>query len=224
MNTVLSNKKTESNVDITSALSKRAFLLAVFTIVYNLIEGLVAVFFGYTDESLTLFGFGVDSFIEVISGLGIAHMIIRIKRNPDSDRDEFERTALKITGFSFYALVIGLIATSTQKLISGEKPETTLAGVILSVVSIAIMWALMQAKLKVGNALNSSPIIADAHCTKVCIYMSVVLLIASGVYELTGFGFVDVLGSLGLAYLSFNEGRECFEKARTNKSCTCEDN
>ena len=72
-------------------LYKIAFRLSLFTIVYNLIEGLVAVIFGYKDESLTLFGFGVDSFIEVISGFGIAHMVLRIRQNPASDRDNLKR-------------------------------------------------------------------------------------------------------------------------------------
>lgn len=209
--------------DNLQSLYKRAFILSIFTIVYNLGEGLVAVLFGYKDESLTLFGFGVDSFIEVISGLGIAHMVTRIRRDPASNRDKFEKTALTVTGLSFYALVLGLVASSVYKTYSGEKPETALVGVILSLISIAIMLALMFAKLRVGRALNSNPIIADARCTKVCVYMSVVLLIASAVYELTNVAYVDILGSLALAYLSFREGRECFEKAKSNASCACVD-
>ena len=209
--------------DNLQSLYKRAFILSIFTIVYNLGEGLVAVLFGYKDESLTLFGFGVDSFIEVISGLGIAHMVSRIQRDPTSNRDKFEKRALTITGLSFYTLVLGLVATSVHKLFTGEKPETTFVGVILSLISIAVMLALMSAKIRVGQALNSNPIIADARCTKVCVYMSVVLLIASAVYELTNVAYIDILGSLALAYLSFREGRECFEKTKSNASCTCVD-
>jgi divalent metal cation (Fe/Co/Zn/Cd) transporter len=204
-------------------LYKIAFRLAVFTIVYNLLEGLVAMFFGYADESLTLFGFGVDSFIEVISGLGIAHMVLRVQRDPDGPRDGFERTALKVTGYSFYALVLGLLMSSVHNIVTGQKPEATLIGVIISVISIAVMLGLIWGKMKVGRALHSDAIIADAQCTKVCVYMSVVLLIASAAYELTGIAYVDILGSLGLAYLSFNEGRECFEKAKSDKLCSCED-
>jgi divalent metal cation (Fe/Co/Zn/Cd) transporter len=213
--------KTNIASDHSNTLYRLAFKLAVFTILYNVVEGLVAVFFGYRDESLTLFGFGIDSFIEVISGVGIAHMVSRIRQNPDSETDKFEKTALRVTGFSFYALVAGLAATSVHKLLTGQKPETTLVGVVISLISIGIMVALMRAKTKVGKALHSEPIIADAHCTKVCIYMSVVLLIASAVYEVTKIGYTDILGSMALAYLSFNEGRECFEKVRNNTSCAC---
>lgn len=70
-------------------LYKTAFGLALFTIIFNIAEGLFSTFFGYEDESLALFGFGLDSFIEVISGLGIAHMILRIRSNPEGTRDNF---------------------------------------------------------------------------------------------------------------------------------------
>ena len=203
-------------------LYKLAFGLAVFTIIYNVIEGIISIYFGYEDESLTLFGFGADSFIEVISGLGIAHMVLRIQRQPDSNRDGFERTALRITGFSFYGLVIGLIATSIYNIYVGHKPETTLLGVIISLISIMVMWALIIAKTKVGKQLHSEAILADVECARVCIYMSVILLVSSGIYELTKFAYVDSIGAIGIVYLSFKEGKECFEKAKSNKHCSCE--
>jgi divalent metal cation (Fe/Co/Zn/Cd) transporter len=200
-----------------------ALELAVFTILYNIGEGLISMYFGYQDESLTLFGFGADSFIEVLSGFGIAHMVLRIRKNPESNRDDFERTALMVTGYAFYMLVIGLAATSMYNLWIGRKPETTLWGVIIALISIAVMWILVVRKRKIGRHLNSAAMLADVECTKVCIYMSLVLLVSSGVYELTRFAFIDTLGTLGLAYLSFKEGRECFEKAKGNSHCSCED-
>ena len=215
----------ESDIAVQYSDSKRlykiAFVLAVFTILYNIAEGLISMYFGFKDESLTLFGFGADSFIEVFSGLGIAHMVLRIQRQPTSNRDNFERTALTITGYSFYALVIGLLGTSMYNIWIGRTPETTLWGVIISLLSITVMWALVHGKSKVGRRLNSDAILADAECTKVCISMSVILLISSGVYELTKFAFVDIMGTLGLAYLSFKEGRECFEKVKKNSHCSC---
>ena len=85
-----------------------ALWLALFTIFYNLAEGLVSIYFGVQDEALTLFGFGIDSFIEVLSGVGILVMVTRIRRNPGTPRSQFERTALRITGTSFYLLSAGL--------------------------------------------------------------------------------------------------------------------
>jgi len=197
-----------------------ALLLGFFTVFYNLIEGLVSVYFGVSDETIALFGFGVDSFIEVTSGIGIVAMILRIRQNPDTPRSEFEKTALRITGTSFYILAAGLALTAIINIATGHKPETTVAGAIISIISIAVMWALVAAKRKVGRALNSAPILADANCTLTCIYMSIVLLAASLIYQFTGFGFVDSLGALGLIYFSYNEGKEAFEKA-AGLECAC---
>jgi divalent metal cation (Fe/Co/Zn/Cd) transporter len=200
-----------------------ALWLAFFTIFYNLAEGLVSIYFGVEDEALTLFGFGIDSFIEVMSGAGILAMVTRIRRNPQTDRSQFERAALRVTGTSFYLLAAGLGLTAVYNLLTGHKPQATLPGLVISIISIAVMWALVLGKRRVGRALASAPILADANCTMVCIYMSLVLLAASLVYQFTGFGFVDSLGALGLIYFSVSEGREAFEKAAGLESCCGEE-
>ena len=178
-------------------------------------------FLGYEDETLTLFGFGVDSFIEVLSGIGIGIMIQRIKSNPNSPKSEFETTALKITGTAFYLLSLGLLAGIVASVATRHKPETTFWGVVISLISIAVMIWLMNAKKSTGRKLHSDPIISDANCTKICVYMSVVLLISSLIYELTGFAYADVIGATGLIWFSFSEGKEAFEKAK-GISCCCE--
>ena len=190
-----------------------ALWLAFFTIFYNLAEGLISIYIGYSDETITLFGFGVDSFIEVLSGIGILAMVLRIRGHPETSRSQFEKSALRVTGASFYLLVAGLAITSIYNLFTAHKPTTTLPGLIISLISIMVMWALVTGKRKVGGALNSQPILSDANCTMVCIYMSVVLLASSLVYQFTGFGFVDSIGALGLIYFSYSEGKESFEKA-----------
>jgi divalent metal cation (Fe/Co/Zn/Cd) transporter len=199
-----------------------ALWLAVFTVFYNIAEGVISIFFGISDEALTLFGFGVDSFIEVMSGIGILAMVIRIQQNPDAPRSRFEITALRVTGISFYLLAVGLGASAIYNLFTAHKPETTLPGLIISAVSIGMMWLLVIGKRKVGRALNSIPILSDANCTLVCIYMSVILLASSFIYALTGLGFVDSIGALGLIYFSIKEGREAFDKAN-GIECDCED-
>jgi len=204
-------------------LYRQAYWLSLFTIFYNIIEGVVSMALGYEDETLALFGFGVDSFIEVISGLGIAIMILRIRQNPDSSKSTFEITALKVTGTAFYLLSAGLLVGIVLNLVTNHKPETTFWGIIISLVSILVMVWLMYAKKSVGKQLNSEPIIADSNCTKICVYMSIVLLASSLIYELTGFAYADVIGAAGLVWFSVSEGREAFEKAK-GKSCSCDHN
>ena len=201
-------------------LYARANFLAVFTVVYNFIEGVVSLWLGAADETLALFGFGVDSFIEVISAIGVWHMLKRIRANNGETRDEFEQRALRITGGSFHVLSSGLLVTALLSIVRQHKPQTTIWGIAVSAASILFMWALTRNKVKVGRALNSAAILADAACSRACVYLSLVLLVASLGYELTGIGSLDALGAILIAWLCWREGREAFGKAR-GVACCC---
>jgi divalent metal cation (Fe/Co/Zn/Cd) transporter len=201
-------------------LYRTASLLALITIFYNIAEGVVSVWFGAEDETIALFGFGLDSFVEVISGIGIWHMVRRLGTGEHDDRDPFERRALRITGGAFYLLACGMVVTAVVSIVQGHRPETTRWGIIVSVVSIASMWLLMHYKVKVGTALNSPAILADAACTRTCLQLSVVLLAASAGFALTGIGCLDAVGSILIACLSIREGREALQKAR-GLACSC---
>ncbi len=199
-----------------------ASTLALITIFYNIGEGLVSVFFGLEDGSMSLFGFGLDSFVEVVSGIGIWHMIRRIRRQGGENPDRFEQRALRITGTAFFVLTAGLVVTAVIDLYRGHKPESAFWGIVVSVISIASMWLLIRAKVNVGKALNSQAILADAACTRACLQLSFVLLVASVGYKLTGLGGIDSAGALIIGGLCFREGREAFEKARVKSfACAC---
>ncbi|TWJ18768.1 cation transporter [Geobacter argillaceus] len=198
----------------------RANFLALLTIGYNVVEGVVSMALGAADETLALFGFGVDSFIEVISAVGVWHMIRRIRQNSYETRDAFEQRALRITGGAFYLLTAGLVATATLNLVLQHRPATTFWGVVVSLVSISFMWLLIHHKTRVGTALNSPAMLADAACSKACMYLSLVLLVASVGFQLTGIGSLDALGALLISWLSWKEGREAFGKA-AGMSCSC---
>jgi divalent metal cation (Fe/Co/Zn/Cd) transporter len=207
------------------ALYRTVSLLALITIYYNLAEGVVSVWFGAEDETISLFGFGLDSFVEVISGIGIWHMVRRLGQGDQPNPDKFEQKALRITGSAFYLLAAGLVATAVISIMQGHRPETTRWGIIVGLISIFSMWALIHYKVKVGKELNSPAILADAACTRTCLQLSVVLLAASTGYALTGIGYLDAVGSLVIAILSIREGREAFQKARgiaCSCSCSCD--
>lgn len=198
----------------TERLYRTAAILALITIFYNILEGVVSAWFGFEDESLALFGFGLDSFVEVVSGAGIWHMVRRQMNNPDRNPDEFEQRALRITGFSFYALAVGLLVTAVYDALHMHAPTTTFWGVVVSCISIVSMWLLIRQKVKVGNALGSQAILADAACTRVCLLLSVILLVSSVGYQLTGIGWLDSAGAIGIGWFCFKEGKEAFDKAR----------
>ena len=202
---------------MTGKLWQNAMLLAILTIVFNIAEGLVSIWFGVSDDMLTLFGFGVDSFIETISAVGVAVMITRIRNNPDTDKSRFEITSLKITGWCFYSLAVLLAAGAVFNLLQGHKPESTLPGVIISLISIASMLGLIVAKKRLGMKLSCPPLIADANCNLVCVYMSLVLLVASGAFALFHLGWIDTAGTAGIIFFSVKEGRESLEKVKALK-------
>jgi divalent metal cation (Fe/Co/Zn/Cd) transporter len=201
-------------------LNSRASYLALFTIIFNLFEGVVSVWMGAADETLALFGFGLDSFVEVISAVGVWHMLRRIRASGEETHDEFERRALRITGAAFYVLTIGLVLTAITSILQHHRPETTVWGIVISAVSISFMWYLIRQKTRVGRALGSQAILADAACSRACVYLSVVLMISSIGYELTGIGSLDSAGAIIIAWLAFREGREAFKKAE-GLDCSC---
>ena len=92
---------------------------------------------GLKDQTFSLFGFGLDSFVEVISAVGVWHMLRRQAKSHESEHDAFERTALRITGTSFYLLAAGLLLTAAVNIYQGHKPETTIWGTIIGAISIA---------------------------------------------------------------------------------------
>jgi len=120
----------------------RATWLAYLTVFYNLAEGLVSVYFGWSDESLSLFGFGVDSFIESLSASGIIVMLNRIRNNEDSSRPRFERVALRITAVSFWVLGVGLLYGIVYNIMHKEEPVTTVHGIVIALLSIIFMMYL----------------------------------------------------------------------------------
>ena len=201
-------------------LYRLASALALVTVVYNLLEGALSSWLGYADETLALFGFGLDSFVEVISGAGIWHMVRRQRESIDVDHDLFERRALKITGGGFYLLAAGLAVSGGYDGFSGHAPKTTVWGIVVACVSILSMWLLNRYKVRVGKALGSQALLADAACTRVCLYLSVILLVSSAGYQLTGVAWLDAAGAFAISWFCLKEGREAFAKAR-GVSCCC---
>lgn len=198
----------------TEKLYRLALGLSIFTIIYNTLEGLFSVLLGGKDESLTLFGFGLDSIIEVISGIGIFTMIRRIQKSPLTNKSRGEIIALNITGYSFYVLIGLLMVSSVLAVVKHHHPVTTFWGIIISLISITVMLVLVRLKIHTGQKLDSKAIIADGNCTMVCVYMSVVLLVSSLIYHWTHLAYADVIGSLALCWFCFNEGREALEDAK----------
>ena len=195
-------------------LLARANLLAILTIGYNLVEGGIAVALGGADETLALFGFGVDSFIEVISAVGVWHMLRRIRANQGETLDAFEQRALRITGGAFYALTAGAGADGRAQHHSTAPAGDDLLGDrrLPGVHVLHVAADPLQNPGRDGAEFPGDP--GRCGLLQACVYLSVVLLIASVGFELTGIGSLDAIGALLIAWFSWKEGREAFGKAR----------
>ena len=176
---------------------------------------------GAHDETLTLFGFGLDSIIEVISGVGIFIMIQRVWRSNGKNKSQGEILALKITGISFYVLTGLLITSSIMAIVTRHHPLTTFRGTVISVISMTVMLILARQKINTGRKLDSKAIISDGKCTMVCLYMSLILFVSSLLYQWTQLAYLDVLGCLGLSWFCYHEGKEALEGARNLESTGC---
>jgi hypothetical protein len=130
---------------------KLALGLSIFTIVYNTLEGVVSVFMGAHDETLTLFGFGLDSIIEVISGVGIFIMIRRIQRKVESSKSKGEITALKITGYSFYGLIALLVISSVLAIVTHHHPATTIWGAMRAMHRLFVAGVTVPVRKRPGH-------------------------------------------------------------------------
>jgi divalent metal cation (Fe/Co/Zn/Cd) transporter len=145
------------------ALAHRGRRLEYFTIVWNSLEGLVAVAAGNIAGSVSLVAFGMDSFIEVTSG---ATLLWRMSVDADVERRELnEKLSLRIVGICFLALAVYIAYESVADSIKKTAPEHSIPGIVLACVSLIVMPILSRAKKKIGNALSSKAMNADARQT-----------------------------------------------------------
>ena len=187
-----------------AAMARRGSRLEYFTIVWNSLEGVVALVAGRMAGSIALVGFGVDSFIEVASG---AALLWRMSADADVERRErYEKRALRIVGLCFVLLAAYVAYESLSDLVRRHAPERSIPGVALACVALIVMPLLSRAKRKVGNALGSSAMNADAKQTEFCAYLSAILLIGLFLNALFGLWWADPVAALVMAPIIANEG------------------
>jgi divalent metal cation (Fe/Co/Zn/Cd) transporter len=196
----------ESAVSDRTVVAHRGRKLEYFTIAWNSIEGLLAVAMGLIAGSTSLVGFGLDSFIEVASG---SVLLWRMAVDADVHRRELnEKRALRIVGICFLLLAAYIAYESGMDLVSRRAPEPSVPGIILACVSLMVMPLLSRAKRKVGHALASSAMHADAKQTEFCTYLSAILIAGLLLNALFGLWWADPVAALMMVPIIAIEGLE----------------
>ena len=194
------------------SVARRGKRLEYFTIAWNTLEGLVAVISGAMAGSVSLVGFGVDSFIEVTSG---STLLWRMSVDADErSRERNEKLSLKIIGSCFLALAVYVAYESASDLFSRKQPEHSIPGIVLACVSLVVMPLLSRAKKKVGDSLSSAAMHADAKQNDFCVYLSAILLVGLLLNAGLGWWWADPTAALVMVPIIAKEGIDGI-KART---------
>ncbi|MGO4597606.1 cation transporter [Terrabacter sp. 2RAF25] len=184
-----------------AALVRRARLLAGASVAYNVVEAVVAIASGRVADSTALVGFGLDSTGEVMSGLVILWQFGR------PVPEEREHLARRLIAVSFFALAAYVAFESVRALVNRDQPDTSVAGIVLACLSLAVMPLLSHWQRRTGRELGSGAVVADGTQTLLCTYLSAVLLAGLLANALLGWWWLDAIAALVIAGVAVREGR-----------------
>lgn len=186
-------------------LGRRAQLLAATSVSYNIVEAVIAMASGLAAGSVALIGFGLDSVVEVMSGLIILWQFRH--RMPETR----ESQALRLLAFSFFALATYVAVSSIRALIGGNVAEHSPVGIGLAVASLIVMPFISFAQRRTGKALGSNAVVADGTQTLLCTYLSAVLLLGLVLNSTLGWSWADPVAGLIIAGVAVREGVEAWQ-------------
>lgn len=193
----------------TEQLTRRALRLAKFTVVYNIVEGLVSITAGITAGLVSLIGFGFDSGIESATAILVGIRLAARLRHGEADEVK-ERRALKFVSVTFFILAAYVVTAGIRDLVVGERPSPSPVGIGLLIASVIVMPILATMKKRVGTTLGDSLILADAAETRICVLLSVSTLLGLTLFALTGAAWIDPIAGFVIALFAINEGREAW--------------
>jgi divalent metal cation (Fe/Co/Zn/Cd) transporter len=196
--------------------ARRGRRLEYFTIAWNALEGFIALIAGAIASSISLLGFGVDSYIEVVSG---AALLWRMSTDANAlTRERNEKIALRIVGICFLGLAAYVAYDSLNDLVQKHAPERSVPGAALAFVSLIVMPLLSRAKKAVADALASAAMNADARQTEFCAYLSAILLIGLLLNAILGLWWADPVAALLMVPII---GKEGVERLRVRSCGNC---
>ena len=196
---------------------RRGVRLEWFTIVYNSLEGLIALAAGFLSGSIALVGFGFDSAIEVTSG---AALLWRLRGDEsERTRERHEAVALRIVGVCFLLLALYVSYDALQSLVSHAAPRRSLPGIVLAIASLIVMPMLALAKRRVAGQIASAALTADARQTQLCTYLSGILLLGLVLNASLGWWWADPVAALAMVPIIAKEGSDALRGRTCCAAC-----
>jgi divalent metal cation (Fe/Co/Zn/Cd) transporter len=187
-----------------------AVRLEGITVIWNIAEGAIGLFAATLARSPALFAFGIDSFVETISGAVVGWRLLdELNSRPEHRTERIERLTSRIAGVLLLVLAIYIAVDSSVRLVGrSAKPKESLMGIAVTAVALATMPLLGRAKLRCANAIGSSALRADAYETISCAWLSGTTLVGLGLNALFGWWWADPLAALALIPLLVRESSE----------------
>jgi cation diffusion facilitator family transporter len=189
-----------------------ALHLSYFTVAYNFLEGLLSIIAGILSGSIALVGFGLDSFIESLSGSVMIWRFYESRHFSDEEHERREKIAIKLISYSFFVFGAYVLYESLKKLYLVEAPEPSILGIIIAIVSIIVMPILYYQKQQVGKTIESSSLLADSKQTLTCVFLSVALLLGLLLNYLFGIWWADPIVGLFIVIFLFKEGYNTYKE------------
>lgn len=187
-----------------ATLHRRVRLIVAFTITYNVIEAIIALWAGVLASSAALIGFGLDSVVEVLSALAVAWQFTR------KDPERWERATVRAIGIAFFVLAAYVIADAALTLAGISEVDHSPLGISITTLSLLVMPLLAWFEFRTGKELGSKSVQADARQLVLCIYLSGAVLIGLLLNSLFGWMWADSVAALVVAALAIREGIEAW--------------
>lgn len=208
-------------------LKRRALVLSILSLAYNVLEGLVAVWLGWLAGSIALIGFALDSLAESLSAAVMVWRFGHRRQMTEDEEDQVEGRAVVLVGWTFLILGGYVMYESLTKLFAHEPPSPSFWGMVMAAVSLVIMPGLAYWKRRLGEALGSRCLVADSKETLVCSWLSASLLAGLGLNYLWGLWWADPVVGLVIVFYLFREGYELLMGEAEGEGCggcgTCPD-
>ena len=190
------------------ALYHRGLWLEYFTVGYNVAEAAASITFGLLAGSIALVGFGLDSIVESLSGGVLIWRLRQHGRCTPKEEERIEKRAVRFVAITFFILGLYVLYESVTKLLFREIPEASLPGIIIALASIVAMPLLAGQKIKVGKAIGSQALLADAKETVACAWLAITLLLGLGANYVFGFWQADPIVGFIIVFFLLREGWE----------------